>query len=498
LKLDLIRQRLETMQGELSREYYETQAGIRAESRLAVILERYRDLAERTVVTVVEDRLAAAAGAPTEERRLRMLREALAVNHEDYRLRELDDRLNNLEASLTVEVEGEAIAYRDLSLRARAATERDRRRTFHRAMLAAMADQLRPLHRERILAARRTAADLGYAGYVEMVSETSGIDLPKLSECVRPILERTEEQIRSLLSGAMLRSGDLELADAESHDMLAVFRASRFDHYFAAGGEMSLASGLVERGLGLDLTASGRIRLDLEPRPLKTPRAFCATVRVPDEVYLVTKPSGGVDDYSAFFHELGHALHFAYVDGALPVEYRRLGDNSVTEGFAVLIEGILRQRAWAERHLGSDLELYLEHAALQELWFYRRYSAKLAYELELWNATEPEIDRLADRYVAHLGVCAPVPVDAERFLADLDLHFYAARYLRAWLLAAILRRKLRADFGDAWFESRRAGRLLREIWSHGQRYDADELARELGQDGLSAEPLLEEVEALTR
>ena len=45
--------------------------------------------------------------------------------------------------------------------------------------------------------------------------------------------------------------------------------------------------------MGLDLTAGGRIELDIEERPSKTPRAFCATVRVPDEVKLVLQPTAG-------------------------------------------------------------------------------------------------------------------------------------------------------------------------------------------------------------
>jgi hypothetical protein len=499
MTLDTIRARLETMHTELGREYYATRAGLKHESRLADILERYRDLASREALAAVEARRAAAGGDPEEERRLRLLAEAIASNLEDFRLRQVGDRLNDLETSLAVEVDGETVPYRELPGRIRRTADRERRRACHRALLGAMAGPLRPLHRERVRLARQVAADLGHADYADFVARTSGIDLEGLRAAVAPILERTTARLAELLAGALRHATGLPLASAESHDMSAVFRAAPFDAYFPAGGEVDLARTTVERGLGLDLTAGGRIRIDIEPRPGKSPRAFCSSVRVPDEVYLVTKPAGGVDDYAAFFHELGHALHFAHVDPAHPVEYRRLGDNSVTEGYAVLMDGILRERAWAERRLGPDLEAYLAHAALHDLWMYRRYAAKLAYELELWRAPAAAIegeDALAERYAARLGAAAPVPVDRERCFADLDLHFYAARYLRAWLLAAVLRAHLRADFGDAWFESRRAGRFLRELWSYGQKLDAVEIARELGEDGLTADSLLGEVEEL--
>jgi len=497
MTVDEIRERLEAMSTEEVRENYETGAGIRTSSNLTAILDRYRDLAGREAIAEVEARRGG-TGDSNEGRRLRHLHEALILNLEGYRLRELNDRLNQLEATLTVKVNGETLPYRELQGRTHAAQDRDRRRAYHRAWLAATAGSLLPLHRERIRLARQVATDLGHPDYVEFVARSSGIDLDRLRDRVVPILERTAEPQRELMTEALRRTTNIELDDAESHDASAILRGAAFDHRFPAGGEAPLARELVERGLGLDLTAGGRIRLDLEPRPNKSPRAFCAPVRVPDEIYLVTKPSGGLQDYSAFFHELGHALHFAHTDPVHPVEYRRFGDNSVTEGFAVLMDGILRERAWAERHLGNDLERYLEHAALRDLWMYRRYAAKLDYELEFWRAPESAIESAAKRYVAHLGAAALIPVDGERYLADIDLHFYAARYLRAWLFAALLRSRLRADFGEAWFGSRRAGRFLRELWSYGQKYDAEELARELGADGLGAEPLIDEVEALVR
>ena len=45
--------------------------------------------------------------------------------------------------------------------------------------------------------------------------------------------------------------------------------------------------------MGIDPLASGRITLDTGEREGKRSRAFCAPVRVPDEVYLVLRPHGG-------------------------------------------------------------------------------------------------------------------------------------------------------------------------------------------------------------
>jgi hypothetical protein len=495
-RLDDIRIRIEEMESDLRREVYATRAGLRVGSQLRAILDRHRDPLATETIAAVEERLGAAAGDVDEARRLRLLREGLAARRETLIVSRVDDRLSDLEATLTVEVGGEVIPFRQLNGRIRGEANRERRRALHRARLEAIAGPLGPLHRERIELARTVAADLGHLDYVAFVADTSGIDLLDLDRQVAPILERTSGRHRDLLRSLLRRTTGLTLADAESHDVQALFRAPAFDVRFPAGGEVAAARQVIERGLGLDLTAGGRIRLDLEPRPGKSPRAFCVPVRVPDEIVLVVKPAGGIEDYRSFFHELGHALHFAYTDSAQPMEYRRFGDSSVTEGYAVFLDGLLHERAWIERHLGNDLEPYLEHAAFRDLWMYRRHAAKLAYELELWRTPASAIEGMAGRYAQHLGGAALVPVDPASFLADLDLHFYVARYLRAWMLAAVLRARLRSDFGDAWFESRRAGRFLRELWSYGQKLDAVELARELGRDTLNAGPLIGEVEAL--
>ena len=120
-------------------------------------------------------------------------------------------------------------------------------------------------------------------------------------------------------------------------DLPYFFRAPAFDDAFpaerlVAAFEPTLA------GLGIDLDAQPNVHLDTEQRPPKSPRAFCAPVRVPDEVYLVIPRVGGRDDYAALFHEGGHTEHYAQRRASLPFEFRHLGDNSVTECFAFLFE----------------------------------------------------------------------------------------------------------------------------------------------------------------
>jgi hypothetical protein len=45
------------------------------------------------------------------------------------------------------------------------------------------------------------------------------------------------------------------------------------------------------------------IRLDLEDRPQKNPRACVIASDPPDVVHLITRAQGGLADYQAFMHE---------------------------------------------------------------------------------------------------------------------------------------------------------------------------------------------------
>ena len=71
--------------------------------------------------------------------------------------------------------------------------------------------------------------------------------------------------------------------------------------------------------LGFDLNAQPNIKLDLDDRPQKSPRACVIASDPPKIVHLITRAQGGLHDYQAFLHEAGHALHYARLRPAAAV-----------------------------------------------------------------------------------------------------------------------------------------------------------------------------------
>jgi hypothetical protein len=237
-------------------------------------------------------------------------------------------------------------------------------------------------------------------------------------------------------------------------------------------------------GLGIDVAARAGVSLDTERRPKKSPRAFCAPVHAPGEVYLVIAPVGGREDFAALFHEGGHTAHFANVGATLPFEFRLLGDNAITEAYAFLFQHLIEDPEWLRRRLGvDDSSALAAYARANRLVYLRRYTAKFAYELELHGSSDTSLDAvlddLADRYAELLAAAVGVEWPRQTFLADVDPGFYCTNYLRAWALETHLRGHLREQFGSLWFEDPDAGETLRALWRDGQRLSPDEMLREL-------------------
>jgi hypothetical protein len=271
-----------------------------------------------------------------------------------------------------------------------------------------------------------------------------------------------------------------------------------FDPYFTAEAmEREVRRQVTEMGISPD--ADGRVRYDTGDREGKRPRAFCSPVRIPDVVHLVLRPHGGQNDWMTLLHELGHALHFANMNRSLPFEYRWLGDNSVTEGYAMLFDHRLKDGGWLARYSGlgkKELPEFLRSQGFEELHFVRRYCAKLIYETELHGGGVPW-SALPDLFVETLTQATGFRYQRSDAFVDVDPRYYAARYLRAWQLQAVLNDALRDRFDVDWWRNPRAGPwIVDELFSHGQRERADEQSTRVAGKGLSFAPVIAGIERM--
>jgi hypothetical protein len=470
--LDDYRREAELFLEEIDREYYLHLAGHKPDLAVEAIYERHERLFGSDAVERIGEERRAAAGE--DETRLRYLHQFALDGHLGALTRELEAQTAELEASLEIEVGGETISYRMAPVIQANEPDADRRAEIEAARNAVLTERLNPLHLEGLESAHSACSELGWPSYLDAYSDVRELDLRALSVELEQFAQATEADYARTVDPELERTVGMTLAGLRRSDLARFFRADHLDELFPAD-RMVPALRQTLAGLGIDLDAQSNVTLDTEMRPTKSPRAFCSTPRVPQEVYLVMPPIGGRQDYAALFHEAGHAEHYGCTDAELAFEFRHLGDNAVTESFAFLLEGLTASPEWLERMLGADgAEAAIEHARAAKLVMLRRYSAKIAYEVELHG---PGVDLMAmpERYSALLGDRIGVPWPRETWLSDVDPSFYVACYLRAWALEVDWRGALVGRFGDAWFENREAGEWLRGLWAQGQRREAEGL-----------------------
>ena len=250
------------------------------------------------------------------------------------------------------------------------------------------------------------------------------------------------------------------------------------------------------QALGFDLAAQPNIRLDLDDRPQKSPRACVIASDPPDVVHLITRAQGGLHDYQAFLHEAGHALHYGGCDPALSYTFRKLSrDHALTEIYSYICEAITREPGWHQQHFGLSAAEARENAeatTFLEAWLFRRYVGKLRFELGFWSRY-PQDGGTPEGYADTLGQAVGLRYRPDAFLADMDAGFYSADYLRAWIRSAQLRQQLVREVGEDWWRNPKAGDILRGLFAEGTKPSTEEIAARIGYAPLDTAPLIAEL-----
>jgi hypothetical protein len=478
-QLDAYRDQADRFIAELDEEYYLHYAGLKRTLDLEPIYEQHAELTTPEVAQAIGLAVDGSAG-------VRELWRFACEGHLGELTRTYEERLAGLEAELEVRLDGEQIPFRMLRPAIANEPDRGRRERLEIARCDLIEEHLNPVHADALEATHAAAPTLGASSYVDLYRRFA-LPLDETAEQCRAFLDSTQALYEDAADRLFRDRLGIGLAEARPWDLPRLYRAPQWDSAFPKDAMLPALEATLE-GLGIQLRAQENIHLDVEERPLKSPRAFCSPIEVPERVMLVIKPMGGPDDWHALFHEAGHAEHFAHTSSNLSMEARRLGDNAVTEGWAMLLEYLVDEPAWHARRLNMPrADQFASEGATVLLYIVRRYCAKLLYELEL-HALD-DIVEARPRYVELLGDALRIEPMGANYLADVDPGFYASSYLRAWAFEAQLRAHLREQYGRDWFARREAGSLLRELWSEGQGYTADELLREVAGSSIELEAI---------
>jgi hypothetical protein len=481
---------------ERSEEGRAVRVGEKETSEQAEIVRRYAGLFTREQLDALRTAEEGAGG--DEQELLYRLRKTCEGGLIAAELAEKEDELQNKLLAERVTFRGEELPLRTAQARLSVLPEyADREELGH--IQADASARFNPDRLALLTEAEALSADYsGIADAVERNEEEKGISLRALSRALKETSDASTQAYSALreLWFARLLGVDHPEVPSSSHTAY-MRRLSPLESTYTRerATEICLAT---LRELGFDLEQQPNIRLDIEDRPQKDPRACVIASDPPKVVHLITRAQGGLHDYQAFLHEAGHALHYGGVDASLPYVFRRLArDHALTEIYSYICEAITTEPEWHQRHFGLGDDEAAENAeatVFLEALLFRRYESKLRFELDFW-ARFADDGGTPDGYAENLTEATGIAYRRDAFLSDTDAGFYSADYLRAWVRSAQLKQHLRAEVGADWWRNPQTGDLLRDLFREGTKPTSEEIAGRLGFDPLDMKPLLHDLRA---
>ena len=481
---------------ERSEEGRAVRVGEKEISEQAAIVERYRDLFSQGQLDVLRE---AEDGADGDDReRLYRLRKTCEAGIIAGELAAREDELENRVLAARVDWRAEELPLRTAQAKLAvlpAYGDRDELGSLANAVSAGFNDDRRDL----LAAGEALEAELsGEPDAIARNGEEKGISLHELAVALDTaarasagVYDRLRQRWFEKLLGP--ERDDVPTSNHTSY----LRRLSPLEQTYTKERAVDVCMATLN-AIGLNMDEMPGIRLDLDDRPQKSPRACVIASDPPNVVHLITRAQGGLHDYQAFLHEAGHALHYASVDPRLPYTFRKLSrDHALTEIYSYIVEAISREPGWHAHHFDLSDEQAAENAeatVFLEALLFRRYAAKLRFELDFWGRYGEDGGTPAG-YSERLTKATGIRYPAENYLSDMDSGFYSADYLRAWIRSAQLRRHLVSEVGEDWWRRPETGERLRELWREGTRPTSEEIAARIGYEPFDTGPLQHELGA---
>jgi hypothetical protein len=487
-------ERLQRYLYERSEEGRAVRVGEKETSEQAAIVARYSDLFSREQLELLRESEQAAEG--DERERLFRLVKTCEGGLVTAELAEADDELENRILAARVTWQGEPLPLRTAQARLAVLdsyAERERLGSLQADTNAEFNDdRLELLGKFESLEGELS----GIADPVQRNEHEKGVSLHELERALARASTRGDEAYARLRETWFTRLlGDERDDVPASYHSAYMRRLSPLESTYTKERSVEICMDTLKR-LGFDMENDQNIRLDLDDRPQKSPRACVIASDPPKVVHLITRAQGGLHDYQAFLHEAGHALHYAGCDPSLSYTFRKLSrDHALTEIYSYILESITREPDWHAQYFGLSEEQARENAdatTFLEALLFRRYVAKLQYELDFWSRYH-EVGGTNDGYANRLTAATGLRYRDDGFVSDMDPGFYSADYLRAWIRSAQLREHLKREAGEDWWRRSETGERLRSLFFEGTGPSSEEIAERIGFDPLDTGPLVAEL-----
>lgn len=472
----------------IEKEYYLHFSGQKDNFNVSDIYDQYEYLFTRDKIDYIKDLKDRSYGE--EKKKAAYLLRFCAEGYIDRQTKGLIESIAEEEAQANVVIEGKKVPFRYSEILLANESDKIKRDEIEDKRNRVVAESLNDDLCKYWISLHEQSENLGFANYNELFSYLKEENFFDLQAGMERLLRETRDLYEKHFTSLFKKELNIALTGSRKSDFAFIKRAKKYDRFFNKDSLIPVFKDTLSE-MGMDISGYSNIKLDVEERENKSPRAFCSIPSVPSEIYLVVMPGGGQDDYEALLHEGGHSLHFGNTGSKLDFEYKYLGDNAVTEGFAFSMEQLMQNRDWLIDFLkmpGEAAEEFVYFSNLVKLWFCRRYAGKLRYELILHDGKP-----LSGKDLIYKEILSGVNLmeyPAVNYLRDVDNGFYCTNYIRAWIFQSQLKEYIYEKFGRSWYKNKKAGVFLKELWNYGQKYSAEEILSQLGFERMDIDYLI--------
>ena len=316
--------------------------------------------------------------------------------------------------------------------------------------------------------------EFGYKDYPLYCHDKKRVDYEACVPELEEILRQTDTLYFEAIEAWAQRTLGRPLCELNRFDAIYLLGLAEFDHLFPDQIPLRDHLDFFDQW-EIDVKEIAGLYLDVSPSPRKGAQAMSFALRIPDEIYLVMNPQGGWIDLETLLHEMGHALSHAFTSPELcSAEKDFFTSNTLSETYAFLLQNMCLSPAFLERGLSlssKDIEEMSFYKALRDLSVFRRYVSKFLAEYQMFKKNEVSNGEI---YASILERHTGFSYRAETHLFDLVPEFYALDYVLSWMAEATMEKRLAQALGHDWMFKPEAGKILKDWWWCGNRYELDE------------------------
>lgn len=387
----------------------------------------------------------------------------------------LRDSLAAIDINYRAEFEGERRSADFLYKTYRTDRNPGRREMAYRARCSVglqLADGLEQLFRLRNQQARK----FGYNNFLAMTFSQQRLDTDDYLVLLKRLDSLSEEPYQQILEKAKRKLGQDEL---EIWDLAYAYADinGKVDRHFPADSQMLyIKRSLKEIGFNLDKLP---IYFDLEPRAGRSPYDSVFTIKSPYDMRVLATVSDGFYSTRELLHEIGHALHSAYI-AQDRVLFANALSGSWSEGMAQIVAALCDERHWLESyaHMPSWLvDRYIAAKREQDIIYLRTTLLRLYFEYEAYTNPHRDLNKLYwDLFEEYLMLPRHDEIKPWAAIIQYTTHpAYLHNYLMADIIAAQTVNFLKKKYGDICDSPTTGTFLVQNYFRFGARYNWREL-----------------------